>query len=245
MSAVHVPLLWVAIWPPAPQMKLANALVSLVIASMPVVPGYVCCSFTASASSSAQVVGVLVMPAFLNWSVRYHTARTPPNHGTAYVVPPWVSLASMPGTRPLVPDQLLRSLLSEARMPLAASVGVSVLPSSVMSGMFLPLDSALFQSVVRLLHGIQSTLTWVLAYCGNCLWNSATTLFIQVTWDATSPPIRQTVSVFGADDAVVELLELPELQPAMASAAAAAPATAPSAADLFLSPTAGTPSAKV
>src|SRR6201999_221882 len=106
----------------------------------------------------------------------------------------------MPGTRPLVPDQLLRSLVSGARMPLAASVGVSVLPSSVMSGMFLPDDSALFQSVVRLLHGTQTTLTWVLAYCGNSLWNSATTLFIQVTWDGTEPPIRQTVSVDGADD---------------------------------------------
>jgi len=73
-----------------------------------------------------------------------------------------------------------------------------------------------------------------------------------VTWDGTEPPIRQTVSVDGAvDELLVEpvvpaaLLELPELQPAMASAAAAAPATAPSAADLFLSPTAGTPSARV
>jgi hypothetical protein len=74
--------------------------------------------------------------------------------------------------------------------------------------------------------------------------------FIQVTWDASSPPIRQTVSVFGADDVLPDvplavLLEPPELQPAMASADAAAPATAPSAADLFLSPTAGTPSARV
>src|ERR1700678_3619373 len=156
----------------------------------------------------------------------------------------------MPGTRPLVPDQLLRSLLSGARMPLAASVGVSVLPSSVMSGMFLPLDSAVFQSVVRLLHGIQSTLTWVLAYCGNSFWNSATTPFIQVTWDGTEPPIRQTVSVDGADAVLLEalleappvaelLLELLELQPAITTAAA------PSAADLFLSPTAGTPSARV
>ena len=156
-----------------------------------------------------------------------------------------------------MPDQLLRSLVSGARMPLAASVGVSVLPSSVMSGMFLPLDSALFQSVVRLPHGIQSTLTWVLAYCGKSLWNSATTPFIQVTWAGTEPPIRQTVSVDGADDvllleALLEappvaelLLELLELQPAMASAAAVTPAAAPSAADLFLSPTAGTPSARV
>jgi hypothetical protein len=66
--------------------------------------------------------------------------------------------------------------------------------------------------------------------------------------------MRQTVSVEGADDAPAVLLavppvaadelELPELQPAIASAAAAAPATAPSAADLFLSPTAGTPSAR-
>jgi hypothetical protein len=76
-----------------------------------------------------------------------------------------------------------------------------------------------------------------------------TTPFIQVTWEGTEPPIRQTVSVEGADELpdvlVAALLELPELQPAMARAAAAAPATAPSAADLFLSPTAGTPSARV
>src|ERR1700689_525770 len=117
----------------------------------------------------------------------------------------------MPGTRPLVPDQAVRSLLSGARMPLAASVGVSVLPSSVMSGMFLPDDSALFQSVVRLPHGIQSTLTWVLAYCGYSLGNCATTPFIQVTWEGTEPPIRQTVSVFGAD---AVLLDAPaELDP--------------------------------
>jgi hypothetical protein len=85
------------------------------------------------------------------------------------------------------------------------------------------------------------------------LWKSATIPFIQVTWDGTEPPIRQTVSVAGADADDDELLdvplaavlELPELQPAMASAAAAALATAPSAADLFLSPTAGTPSARV
>src|ERR1700723_4250389 len=112
----------------------------------------------------------------------------------------------MPGTSPLVPDQLFRSLVSGERMPLAASVGVSVLPSSVMSGMFLPLDSALFQSVVRLPHGIQSTLTWVLAYCGKSLWNSATTPFIQVTWAGTEPPIRQTVSVAGADVLLEALL---------------------------------------
>jgi hypothetical protein len=76
--------------------------------------------------------------------------------------------------------------------------------------------------------------------------------------------MRQTVSVDGADDALLEvllealvealveappvavlLLEPLELQPAMASAAAVTPAAAPSAADLFLSPTAGTPSARV
>jgi hypothetical protein len=82
-------------------------------------------------------------------------------------------------------------------------------------------------------------------------------LFIQVTWDGTEPPIRQTVSVAGADaEPLVEPLavlvavlldevEPPELQPAIASAAAATPAAAPSTADLFLSPTAGTPSARV
>jgi hypothetical protein len=62
--------------------------------------------------------------------------------------------------------------------------------------------------------------------------------------------MRQTVSVDeAADDAapdgleLVVLLEPLELQPVIASAAAATPATALSAADLFLSPTAGTPSA--
>src|SRR5277367_2693181 len=107
----------------------------------------------------------------------------------------------MPGTSALVPDQLLRSLVSGARMPLAASVGVSVLPSSVMSGMFLPLDSALFQSCVRSPQGTHTTLTWVLAYCGNSVWNCVATLFIQVTWEGTEPPIRQTVSVAGPDAA--------------------------------------------
>jgi hypothetical protein len=91
------------------------------------------------------------------------------------------------------------------------------------------------------------------------------TPFIQVIWEGTEPPIRHTVSVAGPDAAalgeVAALDELApagvllpvaagvvlllELQPAIASAAAAAPATAPSAADLFLSPTAGTPSARV
>jgi hypothetical protein len=81
-------------------------------------------------------------------------------------------------------------------------------------------------------------------------------LFIQVTWAGTEPPIRHTVSVDGADDVLLEVLVLDapvaalplvllELQPAMASAAAATPAAAPNAADLFLSPTAGTPSARV
>jgi hypothetical protein len=91
------------------------------------------------------------------------------------------------------------------------------------------------------------------------LWKSATTPFIQVTWAGTEAPIRQTVIVDGADDVLpllddvllpvapvaALLLEPLELQPAMASAAAVTPAAAPSAADLFLSPTAGTPSARV
>jgi hypothetical protein len=70
-----------------------------------------------------------------------------------------------------------------------------------------------------------------------------------VTCSGTDAPIRQTVSVDGAadDDVPVvapppdeELLLALELQPVIASAAAATPAA--STADLFLSPTAGTPS---
>ena len=50
-----------------------------------------------------------------------------------------------------------------ARAPSDASVGVSVLPSSVMSGAFFPLARAFVQSAVALVHGTQTTLTWVLA----------------------------------------------------------------------------------
>ena len=77
------------------------------------------------------------------------------------------------------------------------------------------------------------------------MWNWATTPFIQVTWDGTDAPIRQTVSCAGADDEDDDDEpppddELLELQPAIASAAAVPNAT--SAAGVFLSPTAGTPS---
>jgi len=78
------------------------------------------------------------------------------------------------------------------------------------------------------------------------VWNWATTPFIQVTSDGTEAPIRQTVSCAGADeedddDVEPPADELPELlQPAIASAAAVPNAT--SAAGVFLSPTAGTPS---
>jgi hypothetical protein len=75
------------------------------------------------------------------------------------------------------------------------------------------------------------------------VWNWVTTPFIQVTSDGTEAPIRQTVSCAGADDeddVDPPADELLELQPAIASAAAVPNAT--SAAGVFLSPTAGTPS---
>src|SRR5215469_561985 len=87
-----------------------------------------------------------------------------------------------------------------ARAPWDATPGVSVLPSSVMSGPPLPLVRALVQSVARLVHGIQSTDTLVFLYWGNCLWNCATIPFIQVTWDGTDPPIRHTTSLAGAEE---------------------------------------------
>jgi hypothetical protein len=67
-------------------------------------------------------------------------------------------------------------------------------------------------------------------------------VFIQVTWEATEPPIRHTVSDAGADDEDVDgtLDELLELQPAMARAAAAPNAAI--AAGVLLSPIAGSPS---
>src|SRR5580700_809768 len=101
--------------------------------------------------------------------------------------------------------------------------GVSVLPSSVMSGPPLPLVSAFVQSVARLVQGIQSTTTLVFLYCGNCLWNWVTTPFIQVTWDGTEAPMRHTVSLAGAAgaDAAGLLLEPQPATPAPASATAA------------------------
>src|SRR5579864_694758 len=111
-----------------------------------------------------------------------------------------VSLASMPDTRPGFADQESTKLDTLVSTPSDASVGVSVLPSSVMSGAFFPLASAVFQSVVRLVQGTQTTLTLVLAYCGKSAWNWVMTPFIQVTSVGTEPPIRQTVSWAGADD---------------------------------------------
>jgi hypothetical protein len=69
-----------------------------------------------------------------------------------------------------------------------------------------------------------------------------TTPFIQVTSEGTDAPIRHTVSCAGAEEEeVVPVVDEPlELQPAIASAAAAP--NAASAAGVFLSPTAGTPS---
>ncbi len=115
-----------------------------------------------------------------------------------------------------------------ARAPWLATPGVSVLPSSVMSGPPLPLVRAFVQSVVRLPHGIQSTMTLVLLYCGNFWWNWATTPFIQVTWDGTEAPIRQTASLAGADEADDEPLLEP--QPAMPAAVPASATATPSAA---------------
>src|SRR5580704_14759739 len=120
---------------------------------------------------------------------------------------------------PLV--QPLTWLVMADRAPWVAMPGVSVLPSSVMSGPPLPLVSAFVQSVVRLPHGIQSTTTLVVLYCGNCVWNCATTPFIHVAWDATAAPIRQTTSLAGADELDGGELLLLDPQPAMPAAAPA------------------------
>src|SRR5215469_4325423 len=119
-------------------------------------------------------------------------------------------------------DHELTLLVMLVRAPWVAMPGVSVLPSSVMSGPPLPLVSALVQSVVRLPHGIQSTVTLVLAYAGNCLWNCLITPFIHVTCDGTEAPIRHTTSLAGADEPEVE----PPLEPHPAIPAAAPASTA-------------------
>ena len=125
-------------------------------------------------------------------------------------------------------DQALTSLVTLASAPWVATPGVSVLPSSVMSGPPLPLVRAFVQSVVRLPHGIQSTTTLVVLYWGNCLWNCETTPVIQVTWDGTDAPMRHTTSLAGADEPDDELLLEP--QPAMPAAAPASATAAPNAA---------------
>src|SRR5690242_9335627 len=134
--------------------------------------------------------------------------------------------------------QALTSLVMLASAPWPAIPGVSVLPSSVMSGPPLPLVSALVQSVMRLAQGIQSTTTFVLLNCGYCLWNWATTPFIQVTWDPTDGPIRHTVSFAGADEPADD--ELPP-EPHPAAAAPASTTAAPIAAADLVSFTARSP----
>ena len=96
------------------------------------------------------------MPALANWSLLYQMPRTPPNHGTAKFWPLMVSLARLPAMRSEPFDHALTLFVTFASAPSAATPGVSVLPSSVMSGPPLPLLMALVQSVVRLAHGIQS-----------------------------------------------------------------------------------------
>src|ERR1700733_11861682 len=136
--------------------------------------------------------------------------------------------------------QALTSLVMLASAPSAAMPGVSVLPSSVMSGPPFPLLSALVQSVMRLVHGIQSTTTLVFLYCGNCLWNCPTMPFIQVTWDGTEPPIRHTTSLAGAEE--LEPADgLLEPQPAMPAAAPASATAAPTAATDLVNVTARSP----
>src|SRR5215475_15408661 len=143
------------------------------------------------------------MPALANWSLLYQMPRTPPNHGTAKTLLPTVSFARLPLMMSEPGVQELTSLAMSASAPWPAIPGVSVLPSSVMSGPFLPLVRALVQSVTRSPHGIQSTTTLVCLNCGNCLWNWLVTPFIQVTCDGMEPPIRHTTSLAGAAELVV------------------------------------------
>ncbi len=72
----------------------------------------------------------------------------------------------MPDTTLDLLDQAFTLDVMLASMPSDASVGVSVLPSSVMSGAFLPLDRAFVQSEVRFVQGTNTTWTLVLAYAG-------------------------------------------------------------------------------
>src|SRR5215472_4195668 len=211
-------------------MKLTIPFVKSLGAPRPYVPGNFFIRSFASATSCAQVVGGAVIPALANWSLRYQMARTPPNHGTAKLLDPIVSLARLPGIRSDPCDQALTSVVMLASAPCEAIPGVSVLPSSVMSGPPLPLVSALVQSVTRLPHGIQSTTTLVCLYCGNCAWNCLTTPFIQVTCDGTDPPMRHTTSLLGAAEAFGELP--PELELHAAAAPASTMAAPAAAADL-------------
>src|SRR5215472_10299001 len=93
-----------------------------------------------------------------------------------------------------------------ASAPWAAMPGVSVLPSSVMSGPPLPLVRAFVQSVPRFPHGIQSTVTLVFLYCGLAFFQAATTPFIHVVCDATAPPMRHTTILLGTAAPDPELL---------------------------------------
>src|ERR1700733_716147 len=189
---------------------------------MPKLPGYFFIRVLASEMSWAQVVGGELMPAAWNWFFRYQMPRTPPNHGTPQMFEPLVSLASMPDTRSDLLDQEFTWGAMLASMPSAASAGVSVLPSSVMSGAFLPVASAFCQSVVRSAHGIHTTLILVFLYCEYCLWNCAKTPFIHLTSLAADGPIRQTVSDLGIA-ALPDGEPLPELlHPAAAPASARA-----------------------
>src|ERR1017187_1244137 len=109
-------------------------------------------------------------------------------------------------------------LVMLASAPCVAIPGVSVLPSSVMSGPPFPLVRALVQSVTRLPQGIQSTATLVFLYEGNCVWNCARPRSIRAAGEGRNGPTRHTVSFAGP--AAADVPPPPPLEPQPAAAPA-------------------------
>src|SRR3954447_11170395 len=90
----HLPPCLVATSPPLAHTKLRMPLVKSLGAAMPGTP-FLSWIVLAAASKAAHDVGGW-MPSCLNQDLRYQMARTPPYHGTAYVLPFAWSLASAP-----------------------------------------------------------------------------------------------------------------------------------------------------
>src|SRR5437879_4448023 len=130
------------------------------------------------------------MPSFWNQSLWYQTARTPPYHGAAYVLPSNWSFARAPLLSVLPSAQEFILSVMSAKAPCSAHDCTSVLPTSVTSGPEPP-AIAVWNFCVACGQGTYWICTAVL---GCFWWNSAVTPSRNLVCSGLPSPTCQTTT---------------------------------------------------